>query len=70
MPETKIPTFISTRVMKKLFKKNIPVRQIMELNNNPDDLIELCTDVYNSVLEYNISAPLFTSKAKYFLKGK
>jgi ketopantoate reductase len=55
----KIPTFISTRVMKRLFKKNTPVRQIMELHNNPDDLIELCTDVYNSIKEYNISAPLF-----------
>jgi ketopantoate reductase len=63
----KIPTFISTRIMKNLFKKNIPVRQIMELHNNLDDLFELCTDVYNSILEYNIKAPLFTEKAKYFL---
>jgi 2-dehydropantoate 2-reductase len=63
----KIPTFISTRIMKKLFKKNIPVRQIMELHNNLDDLFELCTDVYQSVFEYKIKAPLFTEKSKYFL---
>ena len=63
----KIPTFISTRIMKNLFKKNIPVRQIMELHNNVDDLFEICTDVYNSVIEYKIKAPLFTEKSKYFL---
>ena len=63
----KIPTFISTRIMKRLFRKNIPVRQIMELHNNPDDLFELCTDVYNSISEYNISAPLFFAKSRYFL---
>jgi hypothetical protein len=56
--------------MKRLFKNNIPVRQIMELHNNPDDLIELCTDIYNTIKEYNISAPLYMGKARYFLQDE
>ena len=70
MDSFKIPSFISARVMKRLFKKNVQVRQITELHNNSEDLPEICADVYHSVLEYSISAPRFKAMSKYFQKSR
>ena len=43
-----LPVFFSSIMFKRVFRKNILARRIMELHNNLDDLYELCTDVYHS----------------------
>jgi len=61
-----LPTFISSLAFKRVFKKNLLARRIMELHNNLDDLYGLCSDVYQSAKEMGISTPRFEQKAVYF----
>ena len=62
-----LPVSFSSITFKRVFKKNILARRIMELHNNLDDLYELCTDVYQSARTLGIHTPLFDQKAGYFL---
>lgn len=62
-----LPVIFSGFMFKRVFKKNILARKIMELHNNLDDLYELCTDVYESARALGISTPLFDQKSGFFL---
>jgi 2-dehydropantoate 2-reductase len=61
------PTFISSILFKRFFKKNIIPRKIMELHNNMQDLYEICNDVYKTAQELGIKIPLFSEKSNFFL---
>ena len=63
-----LPTFFSSLAFKRVFKRNVLARKIMELHNNLDDLYDLCSDVHRSAKELGISTPLFDQKAQYFLR--
>lgn len=62
-----MPPVIAGTLFKFFFRTNVLSRRIMELHNNPEDLYELCSDVYNTGMQLKISTPLFEEKKEYFL---
>ena len=65
-----LPVIFSSTMFKRMFKKNLPARRIMELHNNLGDLYDLCSDVFNSAKALGVSTPLFEQKASFFLNKK
>jgi len=55
----KLPTIISSPIMKRMFATNILTRKIMTLHSNLKDLLFVCECVYNEGKQNNISAPIF-----------
>jgi len=55
----KLPTILSSPVMKRMFATNILTRKIMTLHSNLQDLLFVCQCVYDEGKQNNISAPIF-----------
>lgn len=51
-----IPLSISAILMKKMFKTNELTRRIMELHSNKKDLFYVCSNVYNTGKQNNVSS--------------
>lgn len=55
----KLPTIISSPIMKRMFATNILTRKIMTLHSNLQDLLYVCQCVYDEGKKNKIEAPLF-----------
>ncbi|KAG4092286.1 hypothetical protein H8356DRAFT_1703852 [Neocallimastix lanati (nom. inval.)] len=55
----KLPTIISSPIMKRMFATNILTRKIMTLHSNLQDLFFVCRCVYEEGKKNNVSAPIF-----------
>jgi len=55
----KLPTILSSPVMKRMFATNILTRKIMTLHSNLQDLLYVCQCVYGEGKQNNIPAPIF-----------
>lgn len=60
------PAFLSGMLFKAFFRKNVLSRRIMELHKSPDDLYELCNDVYSTAKELGVKTPRLDAKAAFF----
>lgn len=58
----KIPSKLAGMIIKRMFKTNELTRRIMELHSNMDDLIYVCTSVYDAGKELAVKSPLLTKK--------
>jgi len=57
----KLPTVISSPLMKMMFSHNVLTRKIMTLHSNLADLIFVCKCVYDEGKQNHVEAPLFYS---------
>jgi 2-dehydropantoate 2-reductase len=55
----KLPTIISSPIMKRMFATNILTRKIMTLHSNLQDLLFVCRCVYDEGKQNGVSAPIF-----------
>ncbi|ORX76724.1 hypothetical protein BCR32DRAFT_296072 [Anaeromyces robustus] len=55
----KLPTIISSPIMKRMFATNILTRKIMTLHSNLSDLLYVCQCVYDEGKKNKIEAPIF-----------
>ena len=55
----RLPTAVSAPLMKRMFARSPLTRRIMTLHGNPDDLLFVCTAVYEHGRAHGIPAPVF-----------
>jgi len=64
----KIPAFIAARIMKIMFNNNPLTRRIMELHDNIDDLVFVCTSVFDEGVRQGVRTPLLQYNYSQFIK--
>jgi len=64
----KLPTIISSPIMKRMFATNILTRKIMTLHSNLQDLLYVCKCVYEEGQKNEVKAPIFYNNYEDLVK--